>query len=635
MSKPKTVIALAALALAFSGPAEAAPKDLQEKRSAETSNALDAPVLATIKAFSDARARFDEAKLGTLLTSDYIEVSPRGELDRRSAVLAFYAPDKASAVPPMVFSTQDVRRYGDTAIVIGSIEYTVAGPNGAAVKRSVRATYVERRIGGRWLMASAQFTGIPAAPAPAPAPAAALRTYLRDTYPSLAYVERYRKAYPEEVQGSSSLWSDAFLPAASTAKELVSALVGLADYHVSLKGPGAGKSETLGVLFRTSSDNQMVVWRVLDTKGAVKAGDVVLSVDEVPTATWLDRVQADTFGGNRRSRAAQAAFNLGLGRRADHEIQGIGNSVSLMVQTGENTPRKVELLYEPMSEERAAAMVEAVGQRDLPRVFSAGGTRIGTMRLGVYAPQYDAAFKAANDLAEKVPGTTEDQAMVAGFCAVVRNFVSEFDTVAAQADVMVLDLRGNMGGFGRAARLLVEAMTSSSTPTFDVFASGQPGILKLVAQPDDPSCGHVKSRKPIIVMTDAGTRSAGEHTAAWMWAGNATIVGERTIGAGGGLEAGSSGFALPNSEFSVSTSESFAFFDPRGVLKAGEVSETQLIDQVAADRFAPSRARPFATQGAGMRPDVESRSTLADLRDGGRAQVARAVGDLRERGMIK
>jgi C-terminal processing protease CtpA/Prc len=466
--------------------------------------------------------------------------------------------------------------------------------------------------------------------------AAALRTYLRNSYPSLAYVERYRNAYPEEVQGTTALWSDAPLPPASTAQEITSALVGLGDYHVSLKGPGAGSAETLGVLFRTSSDNQMVVWRVFDEIGnAVKPGDVVLSINDVPTTSWLDRVQAGTFGGNRRSRAAQAAFFLGMGTRANHQIQGIGDAVSFMVQSKGNAPRNVSLRYQPMSEERAAAMVQAAGRRDLRRVFSAAGTRIGTVRLGVYAPQYDASFNAANDLAAKVPGMTEDQAMVAGFCAVVRNFIAEFDAVADQADVMVVDLRGNMGGFGRQARLLVQAMTSSSTPTFEAFASGKPDLLKLVPQPADPACGHVRSRKPIIAMTDAGTRSAGEFTAAWLWAAKAVIVGERTIGAGGGLEFGSKGLALPNSNFNVVASESFAFFDPRGELTAGESSETGLVDKVAEDQFAPSRTRPFAIQAVGMRPDVESKSTLADLRDGGQAQIVRSIRVLRERGMLK
>ena len=128
--------------------------------------APNAPVLAAVQAFSDARTRFDPVALDHLLTSDYVEISPRGEIDRRAAVLGFYAPDKAGPVPPMTYSTQDVRRYGDTAIVIGSIEYTIAAPNGEKVRRTVRATYVERRVGGRWLMASSQFTGV-APPQPA------------------------------------------------------------------------------------------------------------------------------------------------------------------------------------------------------------------------------------------------------------------------------------------------------------------------------------------------------------------------------------------------------------------------------------------------------------------------------------
>lgn len=125
----------------------------------------DAPVLATLEAFSSARAGFKADELARLLTPDYVEVSPRGEIDRRAAVLGFYAADKAGPVPPMAYSTQDVRRYGGTAIVIGSIEYTMPGPKGSEIKRTVRATYVQRRVSGRWLMASAQFTGVAAAPA--------------------------------------------------------------------------------------------------------------------------------------------------------------------------------------------------------------------------------------------------------------------------------------------------------------------------------------------------------------------------------------------------------------------------------------------------------------------------------------
>lgn len=127
---------------------------------AQSSSASDAPVLALVQAFSDARNHFDAKALDALLAPDYIEVSPRGEIDQRQAVLGFYAADKAGPVPPMTLSTQDVRRYGDTAIVIGSVDVALPAPNGSTVNRKVRVTYVERRVGRRWLMVSTQYTGV-------------------------------------------------------------------------------------------------------------------------------------------------------------------------------------------------------------------------------------------------------------------------------------------------------------------------------------------------------------------------------------------------------------------------------------------------------------------------------------------
>jgi len=231
--------------------------------------------------------------------------------------------------------------------------------------------------------------------------------------------------------------------------DLVAALVWLEDQHVALVGPEVGKSETLGLMLRTSTDGEMIVWRVFDPlAAAAKPGDRVLSIDGVPTAAWLAKQQALTFGGNRRSRAAEAALNLGLGTPLVHQTQGVGVTVSLLVQTASAAPRTATLTYQPMTDDRAAALNAAINQRDLPRTFLALKRRIGTIRLGSFAPQYDRAFNAAADTAAKAPDTTDDQAMVAGFCAVVRNFIAEFDAIAARSDVMLLDLRGNMGGFG-------------------------------------------------------------------------------------------------------------------------------------------------------------------------------------------
>ena len=133
----------------------AGPLDAQNRHAPEEA------IAALIQAFSDARDHFDARALDRLLTPDYVEVSPRGEIDRRPAVLGFYAADKLSPVPAMTRGTQS-----DTAIVIGSVSYTLPTPLGGTVERTVRVTYVERRVGDRWLMASTQYTGIqPSKPA--------------------------------------------------------------------------------------------------------------------------------------------------------------------------------------------------------------------------------------------------------------------------------------------------------------------------------------------------------------------------------------------------------------------------------------------------------------------------------------
>lgn len=128
--------------------------------SAQSNQAADAPILALVSAFSTARAQFNAKALDALLTSDYIEVSPVGEVDYRQAVLGYYAPDKATPAPPMTLGTDDVRRYGDIAVVVGSVNYAIPGPNGTTIKRSMRVTYVARRITRHWLMALTQYTGV-------------------------------------------------------------------------------------------------------------------------------------------------------------------------------------------------------------------------------------------------------------------------------------------------------------------------------------------------------------------------------------------------------------------------------------------------------------------------------------------
>jgi pimeloyl-ACP methyl ester carboxylesterase len=316
-------------------------------------------------------------------------------------------------------------------------------------------------------------------------------------------------------------------------------------------------------------------------------------------------------------------------------MAGLDLAVELRLRTGGAAARDVKLSYAPMSAERASALTAAVNSADLPGLIDVDGVQVGTLRLGAFAPQYDPVFSVAADKAAELPGSTEDQAMLAGFCAVTREFIGKVNEVNHRADVLVLDLRGNMGGFGREARLLAAALGPAPLPaTFDVFANHKPGTLLLKKQVDDPSCGSTDSPRPIVVLTDAGTRSAGELMATWLWASGAVVVGERTIGAGGGRDADGDGFELPGLGLKVKTSGNFNVFDASKSIADGEVSEAKLVDLVAQDHFAPSRNRPFAIQAAGLRPDLETPTTLADLRDGGLAQVGKAITVLRERHLL-
>jgi C-terminal processing protease CtpA/Prc len=463
----------------------------------------------------------------------------------------------------------------------------------------------------------------------------ALRADLRQHYPSLAWVERYRQAYPAEAQGSDALWRDAAAPALETTGELVDALAALQDQHIGLVGPKAGKQQTLGVLFRTSSNGAMSVWRQIDPAvSLVRVGDQVLEIDGIPVARWLEQAGARTFGGNRRSRMAEAALKLGAATPVYHATVGLGSKVRLTLRTSGGATRTVELAYRPVDVEFAKALARAVERSDLPEWMHAQGFRIGIVRFGAFAPQYDADFLAAAEAAEAVDAT-EDGPMLAGYCAVVRKRLSQINALAARSDVLLIDLRGNLGGFAREARLLARALTPRPLPhTYDVFRGSEPDSFKLVEQVEDPSCGTIATPRPLVVWTDAGTRSGGEFMASWLWATGAVVVGERTIGAGGGRDSAATGFLLPQSGLRVNYSGNFSVLDNDRTVQAGEIKELTLIDLISQDNFAPSRTRPFAIQAVGMRPDLPVPTTAADLADGGATAIKRLMAKLVEHKLL-
>lgn len=124
----------------------------------------EAALKTLIGQMTDAQQNYNAAALDKILTADYIEISPVGEFDPREKVLGFYKPelkppaDKMSAkVAADEFS---IRVYDKFAVVIARLNYTVTSEGKTLPPRSIRATFVCKKDGKTWKIASAQYTGI-------------------------------------------------------------------------------------------------------------------------------------------------------------------------------------------------------------------------------------------------------------------------------------------------------------------------------------------------------------------------------------------------------------------------------------------------------------------------------------------
>jgi uncharacterized protein (TIGR02246 family) len=121
-------------------------------------------ILVLVRQLADAQKNYDAAKLDEILAPDYVEISPAGEVDPRAKVIGFYAPEKKSARGGELVSYEldeiTSRIYGDTAIVVARLPFTMKTADGQSVSRALRCTFVCRKTRGKWRIASAQYTGI-------------------------------------------------------------------------------------------------------------------------------------------------------------------------------------------------------------------------------------------------------------------------------------------------------------------------------------------------------------------------------------------------------------------------------------------------------------------------------------------
>ena len=126
------------------------------------SSSAERAVVAVVQQLADAQRTFDQAALDRLLTADYVEVSPVGDVDERAKVIGFYSADakaKSPDVSSIVIDEPRVRIDANHAIVIVR-QTTNVGPAGASRAVVMRVTAHLRQSGNDWRIASTHYTGI-------------------------------------------------------------------------------------------------------------------------------------------------------------------------------------------------------------------------------------------------------------------------------------------------------------------------------------------------------------------------------------------------------------------------------------------------------------------------------------------
>ena len=131
--------------------------------SAQKQDKDETALKAVLHELSEAQSAYDAARLDRIFTADYIEISPIGEFDPRAKVLTFYTPEAKTKDGVEIKTTQDyrsIRNYGDTAIVIAELSFTMKKDGVAVPPRKMMLTAVCRKERGLWKIASAQYTGV-------------------------------------------------------------------------------------------------------------------------------------------------------------------------------------------------------------------------------------------------------------------------------------------------------------------------------------------------------------------------------------------------------------------------------------------------------------------------------------------
>lgn len=122
-------------------------------------------VISVAKKAAEAQENYDWQTLERIYASDYVEISPKGEIDEREKAIGFYKVDDAetakSKSPKYILDEFKVRHYGKFAIIITRFSFGSKADSGKPPFPVGIVIYSLRKEKGEWKIYSAQFTPFP------------------------------------------------------------------------------------------------------------------------------------------------------------------------------------------------------------------------------------------------------------------------------------------------------------------------------------------------------------------------------------------------------------------------------------------------------------------------------------------
>lgn len=133
--------------------------------SAFSQSKKDAEIIAIARQMAEAQQNYDPATLEKIYASDYVEISPKGEIDERNKAIGFYKVDDAetarSKTPKYVLDEFKVRHYGKFAMAIARFSFGSKTDSAKPPMPVGTAVFAMRKEKGTWKIYSAQFTPFP------------------------------------------------------------------------------------------------------------------------------------------------------------------------------------------------------------------------------------------------------------------------------------------------------------------------------------------------------------------------------------------------------------------------------------------------------------------------------------------